>query len=41
MSTTTEFAFPAKFTIGFQRTEPFVDIVLMKEHLALRKIREE
>jgi hypothetical protein len=35
MTTGTEYAFPAKFTIGFRRTEPLVDITQLKGHLAL------
>jgi hypothetical protein len=35
MATTPEHAFPTKFSIGFRRTEPFVDITQLKAHLAL------
>ena len=31
----TEYAFPAKFTIGFPQIELFVDIAQLKGHLAL------
>jgi len=35
MATTPEHAFPTKFSIGFRRTEPFVDITQLEAHLAL------